>query len=191
MAGCTVDEKPPLIIQMGPGSLVALGPITLQTLTGQTMNNAVNIDYLRRSFQRREDDAVTAAKRAEATVIAKSTGMAGVNSGNALVLMNDALFEIYQDSVRRFARFLYAAANDNDEAIAGLLNEACEAELDPARQVAITDLVDVIRDELSKGDPDQSKLQRWGVRLLGLLREFSLHAAAGGLVHLFSSLPAQ
>ena len=45
-------------------------------------------------------------------------------------------------------------------------------------RLAVQDLVDTLRDEIKKPDPDSPKIARWGRRLIELTQQLGLHVAA-------------
>jgi hypothetical protein len=51
-------------------------------------------------------------------------------------------------------------------------------------RLAIQDMVDVLRSEVTKQDAEQDKVGRWGSRLIELLKQVGLHTAAHTITHL-------
>lgn len=56
--------------------------------------------------------------------------------------------------------------------------------LSELNRFAVRDTADVLREEIAKPDPDQSKVRRWAERLLAFTREFGMHVAATALAKL-------
>jgi hypothetical protein len=96
------------------------------------MSKAADIDFLRRSVQRRVEQAIEAAGRAEAEVMADAAGKGALQSGRTILVMNERLLASYNDAVEGMVRFLHAAAGNTDEA-AAILNEGSET---LAKQIA-------------------------------------------------------
>jgi hypothetical protein len=56
--------------------------------------------------------------------------------------------------------------------------------LSEPNRFAVQDATDLLRDEIAKPNPDQSKIRRWAGHLLGFAKEFGMHLAATALTKL-------
>jgi len=103
-----------------------------------------------------------------------------VSNSPGAVVQTGGVGNLHQTVSQHIAQF--------NAAMEGLTSSPEFTGLDPADQQAVKDVADIIREELTKPTPDQSKVRRWGERLVGLAKEFGLHVAAGGLVHWVGTL---
>jgi hypothetical protein len=63
-------------------------------------------------------------------------------------------------------------------ALDGLITSEEFKRLREEDRLAVQDLVDTLRDEIKKPDPDSPKIARWGRRLIELTQQLGLHVAA-------------
>jgi hypothetical protein len=103
---------------------------------------------------------------------------------NIISTISDSPGAVLQAGIGNVQRALTSGAGNIQTVLTQFVNSKEVQELTAENKQSLTDMAEVLGDELKKPQPDASKISRWGKRLVDIAERLGIGVAASGLSHI-------